>query len=53
MSALRRALELSAQRRRRDPGARDLLEEVRKDARFEKIRATEEFNNLVLEQPNR
>ena len=47
LEALRRALQLSAERRLRDPKARDLSQEVRRDPRFNGLRGTPEFNRLV------
>jgi tetratricopeptide (TPR) repeat protein len=47
LAALKQALELSAERLQRDPKARDLLKEARRDARFDTLRQTPEFKNLV------
>jgi hypothetical protein len=47
LPALKRSLELSADRLRSDPKARDLMAEVRKDARFDAVRSTVEFKALV------
>jgi tetratricopeptide (TPR) repeat protein len=47
LAALKQALELSAERVQRDPKARDLLKEARRDARFDTLRQTPEFKNLV------
>jgi hypothetical protein len=44
---MKQALELSAARLQRDSTARDLLKEARKDVRFDKLRETPEFKNLV------
>jgi cytochrome c-type biogenesis protein CcmH/NrfG len=44
--ALGRALDLGAARLRRDPGARDLAAEARKDARFNGIRHDPDFEKL-------
>jgi beta-lactamase regulating signal transducer with metallopeptidase domain/tetratricopeptide (TPR) repeat protein len=47
LAALKQALEQSAERLLRDPKARDLLKEARRDARFDTLRQTPEFKNLV------
>jgi beta-lactamase regulating signal transducer with metallopeptidase domain/tetratricopeptide (TPR) repeat protein len=47
LAALKQSLELSAERLQRDPKARDLLKEARRDARFDTLRQTPEFKNLV------
>jgi tetratricopeptide (TPR) repeat protein len=47
LAALKQALEQSAERLQRDPKARDLLKEARRDARFDTLRQTLEFQNLV------
>jgi len=47
LAAMKQALELSAARLQRDSTARDLLKEARKDVRFDKLRETPEFKNLV------
>jgi beta-lactamase regulating signal transducer with metallopeptidase domain/tetratricopeptide (TPR) repeat protein len=47
LAALKQALELSAARLKRDPKARDLLQDARKDARFDKLRNTPAFEKLV------
>jgi tetratricopeptide (TPR) repeat protein len=44
---LRSSLELSAQRLKQTPKARDLLAEVRKDHRFDSLRNLPEFQKLV------
>ncbi len=44
---LRRALDLSAQRLKSNPTARDLLLEARKDPRFDPLRNQPEFQKLV------
>jgi beta-lactamase regulating signal transducer with metallopeptidase domain/tetratricopeptide (TPR) repeat protein len=49
LAALKQALEQSAERLQRDPKARDLLKEARRDARFDTLRQTPEFKNLVSE----
>ena len=49
LAALKQALELSAERLQRDPKARDLLKEARRDARFDTLRQTPEFKNLMSE----
>jgi tetratricopeptide (TPR) repeat protein len=47
LPALKRALELSAQRLQRDPKARDLSTDARQEARFTALRAMPEFQKLV------
>ena len=47
LAAVKQALELSAARLQRDPNARDLFKDARKDARFDTLRQTPEFKNLV------
>jgi tetratricopeptide (TPR) repeat protein len=47
LSALRQALDLSAQRLQRDPKARDLLASARKEDRFGPMRQMPEFKQLV------
>ena len=47
LAALRQALELSAQRLKTDPKARDLLAATRKDDRFISLRQMPEFQKLV------
>ncbi len=47
LAALKQALDLSAARLKRDPKARDLLRDVRKDVRFDKLRQTPEFEKVV------
>jgi predicted Zn-dependent protease len=49
LAALKQALELSAERLQRDPKARDLLKEARRDARFDTLRQTPGFKNLLSE----
>ncbi|MGD0207748.1 MAG: DUF2723 domain-containing protein [Verrucomicrobiota bacterium] len=44
---LRKALDLSAQRIKGNPTARDLLAEARKDPRFNSVRNTPEFQKIV------
>jgi tetratricopeptide (TPR) repeat protein len=44
---LRTCLDLSAKRLQRDPKARDLLAEVRKDERFDSLRSLPEFQKLI------
>jgi len=44
---LKKALDLSAQRRKGNPKANDLLEQARKDGRFGAMRQTPEFQKLV------
>jgi tetratricopeptide (TPR) repeat protein len=44
---LRKSLDLSAQRLKGNPKARDLLAEVRKDDRFNSVRNTPEFQKIV------
>jgi thioredoxin-like negative regulator of GroEL len=51
LTALRRALDLSAARLKKDPKARDLLANARKDERFNPIRQTPEFKQLVPPSP--
>ncbi len=46
-TALEQALDLSATRLKADPKARDLRETVRKDARFDALRQTPEYEKLV------
>jgi beta-lactamase regulating signal transducer with metallopeptidase domain/tetratricopeptide (TPR) repeat protein len=46
LAALKQALDLSAARLKRDPTARDLLKDTRKDARFDTLRQTPEFKKL-------
>jgi tetratricopeptide (TPR) repeat protein len=47
LQALRQALKMSADRKARDPRARDLLAEVRTDPRFNALRTLPEFKALV------
>jgi tetratricopeptide (TPR) repeat protein len=47
LKALRQALKMSAERKARDARARDLLAEVRKDPRFNGLRASPEFQALT------
>jgi tetratricopeptide (TPR) repeat protein len=47
LAAMKQALERSAARLVRDPKARDLLQDARKDVRFNKLRQTPEFEELV------
>jgi tetratricopeptide (TPR) repeat protein len=47
LSALRQALDLSATRLQRDPKARDLLANARKEERFGPLRRLPEFQKLV------
>jgi thioredoxin-like negative regulator of GroEL len=47
LQALRQALKLGAERRIRDPKARDLLAEVQQDPRFQAIRPLPEFRELT------
>jgi tetratricopeptide (TPR) repeat protein len=47
LPALKKALDLSAQRLKRDPKAFNLLEQTRKDARFSAMRQMPEFQKLV------
>jgi beta-lactamase regulating signal transducer with metallopeptidase domain/tetratricopeptide (TPR) repeat protein len=47
LAALKQALELSAARLKRDPKARDLLTETRKDARFDSLRQRPDFQALT------
>jgi len=47
LSALRRALDLSAKRLQRDPKARDLVANARKEERFGPLRQSPEFQKLV------
>ena len=47
LAAMKQALELSAARLQRDPRARDLLKEARRDARFDTLRQTPEFEKLA------
>jgi Flp pilus assembly protein TadD len=44
---LHKSLDLSAQRLKSNPTARDLLTEARKDARFNQLRKLSEFQKLV------
>jgi tetratricopeptide (TPR) repeat protein len=44
---LRKSLDLSAQRLKGNPTARDLLAEVRKDPRFDSVRNTSEYQKIV------
>ncbi len=46
-SALRKALQLSVDRRKQDPNARDLIAEVRKDPRFQQLKETPEYREIV------
>jgi tetratricopeptide (TPR) repeat protein len=50
MSALRRALDLNAQRRKLDPKLRDLAAEAQKDPRFEGLRKLPEFQKLASQK---
>jgi beta-lactamase regulating signal transducer with metallopeptidase domain/tetratricopeptide (TPR) repeat protein len=47
LAALKQALDLNAARLKRDPKARDLLQSARKEARFDALRRTPEFEKLV------
>jgi tetratricopeptide (TPR) repeat protein len=47
LQTLRQALTLGAERRLRDPKARNLLAEVQQDPRFKAIRALPEFRDLT------
>ena len=47
LQALKRALSLSAERRLRDPKARDLAAEVRQDPRFGAVRGLPEFRSIT------
>ncbi len=47
LSALKQALNLSAQRLKTDPKARDLLDNARKEERFGMLRQSPEFKKLV------
>ena len=47
LQALRQALKMSADRKTRDPRARDLLAEVRTDPRFNALRTLPEFKALI------
>ena len=47
LQALRQALKMSAERKARDPRARDLHAEVRTDPRFNALRASPEFKALI------
>jgi tetratricopeptide (TPR) repeat protein len=47
LQALRQALKMSAERKARDPKARDLLAEVRTDPRFNALRVSPEFKALI------
>jgi tetratricopeptide (TPR) repeat protein len=47
VQSLRQSLDLSAQRLKSNPTARDLLLEARKDQRFEQLRKLPEFQKLV------
>ena len=47
LATLKKALELSAARLKRDPKARNLLEHARKDASFNAVRQTPEFQKLA------
>jgi tetratricopeptide (TPR) repeat protein len=47
LSVLKQALDLSAERLKQDSKARDLLQDARKDVRFDKLRKTPEFEKLV------
>ena len=48
LPALKKALELSAERLKHDPKARNLAEQARQDAHFGAIRALPEFQKLLL-----
>jgi tetratricopeptide (TPR) repeat protein len=50
VSALRQALDLSAKRLQRDPKARDLLANAKKEERFAPLRQLPEFQKLVSPQ---
>ncbi len=47
LQALRHAVELSNERLKHDPKARNLIEEARKDQRFDVIRLLPEFQQLI------
>jgi len=47
IAPLTKAIQLSAQRRKQDPKARDLASEAQKDARFATLRQNPEFNKLT------
>ncbi|MGA2656972.1 MAG: DUF2723 domain-containing protein [Verrucomicrobiota bacterium] len=47
LAPLKKALDLSAERLKREPKALNLLEQTRKDARFNALRQTPEFQKLV------
>jgi tetratricopeptide (TPR) repeat protein len=47
LQALRKALDLNAQRLKTNPTARDLLVEARKDARFDMVRNRPDFQKMV------
>ena len=50
ISGLRQALDLSAQRLKSDPKARDLLASARKEQRFGPLRQSPDFQKLVPAQ---
>jgi len=47
MPALKQALDLNAARLKREPTARNLVDQVREDARFNALRQTPDFQRLV------
>jgi thioredoxin-like negative regulator of GroEL len=50
LEALRKAFALAAERRKKDPNARNLVEEAQKDARFASIRQTPGFKQLASQK---